>query len=107
MHETILTDNNFNTEVINSDLPVIVDFWADWCSPCRRLAPIIRELAEEYSGRVKVCKLNVDEYPETANRFGVASLPTVLLFENGEVVGTSIGLRPISHYRELLNERYK
>ena len=91
MAEIKLTDQNFEQEVLRADMPVLVDFWASWCGPCRMLAPVIAEIAEEYAGKVKVGKVNVDEQPNLANRYGIASIPTVMLFKNGEVVSTSLG----------------
>lgn len=91
MAEIILTDANFETEVLQSDLPVLVDFWATWCGPCMMLAPIIEELTQELNGKVKVCKVNVDEQPLLATRFKIVSIPTVLLFEKGEIKASSLG----------------
>lgn len=93
MAELTLTKANFN-EVVGRDGTVLVDFWAPWCGPCRMLAPAISKLAEEYAGRVTVGKVNVDEEPELANRFGVSGIPTVLLFRDGQVVDSSVGFRP-------------
>lgn len=94
MSEVVITKNNFEEEVINSKEPVLVDFWASWCGPCKMLAPVIGEIAEEYAGKVKVGKINVDEEQELAARFGVMSIPTVLLFKEGKVVSTSVGYKP-------------
>lgn len=102
MAEIKLTDQNFEQEVLRADLPVLVDFWASWCGPCRMLAPVIAEIAEEYAGKVKVGKVNVDEQPNLANRYGIASIPTVMLFKNGEVVNTSLGYRPKNDLETML-----
>lgn len=102
MAEIKLTDQNFEQEVLHADMPVLVDFWASWCGPCRMLAPVIAEIAEEYAGKVKVGKVNVDEQPNLANRYGIASIPTVMLFKNGEVVNTSLGYRPKNDLETML-----
>ncbi len=102
MAEIKLTDQNFEQEVLHADLPVLVDFWASWCGPCQMLAPVIAEIAEEYAGKVKVGKVNVDEQPNLANRYGIASIPTVMLFKNGEVVNTSLGYRPKNDLETML-----
>lgn len=98
-----LTDHNFKTEVLNSDRPVLVDFWAEWCRPCHQIAPIVEELAEEFDGRAKVGKLNVDDNPQTARTYGVRSIPTLLIFKDGEVeeqlVG-AMGKRPLEQKLE-------
>jgi thioredoxin 1 len=91
MKPVTITDQNFTEEVTNSNLPVLIDFWAVWCGPCRAIAPIVEQLAGEYDGKVKIGKLDVDENPETAVKFGVRSIPTLLLFKNGQVVDTIIG----------------
>ena len=94
MAEVILTKENFEAEVLNSDIPVLVDFWATWCGPCMMLSPVIAELAEELEGKVKVGKVNVDEQNELAMQYRVASIPTLLLFKNGELAKTSVGFMP-------------
>ena len=94
MAEVILTKENFEAEVLNSDLPVLVDFWASWCGPCMMLSPIISELAEEFDGKLKVGKVNVDEQNELAMQYRVASIPTLLLFKNGQLTKTSVGFMP-------------
>ena len=94
MAEVILTKENFETEVLKSDIPVLVDFWATWCGPCMMLSPVIAELAEELEGKVKVGKVNVDEQNELAMQYRVASIPTLLLFENGQLTKTSVGFMP-------------
>lgn len=94
MAEIILTKDNFESEVLNSDIPVLVDFWATWCGPCMMLAPVIEEIAEEFDGKIKVGKVNVDEQNELAMQYRVASIPTLLLFKNGQLVNTSVGFMP-------------
>lgn len=91
-----ITDANFQAEVLDSDVPVIVDFWAAWCGPCRMVAPIVEEIAGEYAGRVKVGKLNVDDNKETASKYGIMSIPTILLFENGNIAKQVVGALPKS-----------
>jgi len=98
-----LTEQTFDREVLESDIPVLVDFWAQWCGPCRAIAPIIDQLAEEYYGRVKVCKVNVDEEGGLAARFRVMSIPTILIFKDGKLVKSAIGGRPKAEFDALLN----
>jgi len=93
-HTLTFTDDAFSDDVLNADRPVLVDFWAPWCGPCRMLTPIINELAEAYDGRVKVGKLNVDENPKTAQQYGVRSIPTLLILREGEVVDQIVGVVP-------------
>ncbi len=90
MAEIILNKDNFESEVLKSDMPVLVDFWAAWCGPCKMLAPTIAELAKEYEGKVKVCKYNIDDDASVAIKYGVASIPTVLLFKDGDVANKTI-----------------
>jgi thioredoxin 1 len=92
------TDANFDEEVLTAEQPVVVDFWAPWCGPCRVVDPIIEDLADQHAGRVKFMKLNVDDNPATATRYNVLSIPTVILFERGEPQDTVIGARSKSHY---------
>ncbi len=94
----VVTDETFESEVLNSDIPVFLDLWAEWCGPCLLIAPILEELAEEYKGRVKIAKLNVDENQQTAIRLGVRSIPTLAIFKNGREVDRLIGAMPKPHY---------
>ena len=94
MAEVIISKDNFDREVLQSDIPVLVDFWATWCGPCRMLAPTIAKIAEEQSGAVKVGKVDVDEEPMLAAKFGISSIPTLMVFKNGKVVKTSVGVIP-------------
>lgn len=97
-----LTKENFDTEALGSDIPVLVDFWAEWCGPCRMFSPIVDEFAGENEGKVKVGKVNVDEEPDLAGRYGVMSIPTAILFKNGEIVSTMVGVQPKSALEELI-----
>lgn len=102
MAELTLTGSNFEQEVLHSDLPVLVDFWASWCGPCRMLAPIVSELAEAYAGKIKVGKVNVDEEQKLAGAYRVSSIPTLVLFKNGEAVRQSVGYCPKEELEALL-----
>ena len=104
MAEITLTKNNFEAEVLASDIPVLVDFWAEWCGPCRMIAPTVEELANEYDGKVKVGKINVDKESELAIRYHIDAIPALLIFKNGEVVESRKGLRPKSELCTLLDQ---
>lgn len=104
MYETILTKENFNAEVLDSDLPVLVDFWASWCGPCMMLAPTIEQIAKEYGDKYKVCKVNVDDEPDLAVKFGINTIPTLLVFKDGKLVETSVGVRTMDYILALLEK---
>ena len=91
-----VTDDNFDAEIVNSDLPAMVDFWAEWCGPCRMVAPVVEELAKEYEGKIKVAKMDVDKNRQTPAKFGIRNIPTLILFKGGEVANTIIGAQPKS-----------
>jgi len=97
-----VTDTTFETEVVKGDLPTLVDFWAPWCGPCRMVAPIVEELSEEYSGRVNFYKLNTDENPSITAKFGVRSIPALLIFKDGQLKDTVVGFRPKSDLKKRL-----
>ena len=102
MAEITLTSANFQAEVLDSPLPVLVDFWATWCGPCRMVAPIVAEIAAEKAGVIKVGKVNVDEEPGLAGRYGISSIPTLMLFKNGQLVNTMVGARPKAQIEQML-----
>jgi thioredoxin 1 len=98
-----IKDNEFESEVINSKLPVLIDFWAEWCGPCRMLAPILDQLSEEMHDKVKIVKMNIDENPETPSKFGVRGIPTMLLFKEGKQIATKVGVQPKNALQEWIN----
>jgi thioredoxin 1 len=102
VHE--FTDGNFKSEVLESDTPVLVDFWAPWCGPCRMLGPTIEELANEHTGSVKVGKMNVDENQDTPGTYGVSAIPAVLLFKGGKVVDNIVGLQPKKRFEQAISQ---
>jgi thioredoxin 1 len=92
--EVAVDDVNFKEEVLNSDIPALVDFWAEWCAPCLMVAPVLKEIAKEYKEKLKVCKVNVDNAPNTASKYGIMSIPTLAIFKNGKVVDKVVGALP-------------
>ncbi|MBQ2758142.1 MAG: thioredoxin [Clostridia bacterium] len=102
MAEITITKDNFTKEVLEADIPVLVDFWATWCGPCRMIAPFIEEIAKEYEGKVKVGKINVDDEGELAVKFGIMSIPTVMVIKDGKVVNTAVGYRSKEQLVDLL-----
>ncbi len=99
-----VTDETFEREVLESNQPVLVDFWAEWCAPCRALGPIVERLAGEYAGKVKVAKVDIDANTQTARALGIRSIPTVMVFENGDIKEQFVGVRAIDDYRSSLNK---
>ncbi len=98
-----VSDDNFEQEVLKSTKPVLVDFWAPWCGPCRMVSPIVEELATEYDGKVEFVKVNTDDNPNTSVKYGIRSIPTLLVFKDGEAVGQIVGFRPKSDLKERLD----
>lgn len=103
MAEITVTTENFESEVLKSELPVLLDFWAEWCGPCRMLSPVVAEIAEEYDGRIKVGKVNVDEEQELSDKFRVESIPMVVIMKNGKVTNVSVGYKPKEQLTALLD----
>ena len=102
-NEITISNDNFTTEVIESEIPVVVDFWAEWCGPCKMIGPILEKLSEDYEGKLKVAKVNVDENGELAQKYSVVSIPMLLLFKNGEVIKQQVGAVP----RETIESMFK
>ncbi len=99
-----VTDQNFEQEVLKSDTPVIIDFWAEWCAPCRAIAPIVKDLAEEYGDRVKIVKMDIDANPATPGTYGVRAIPTILAFQGGQVVQQIQGARPKADFEAMVDK---
>ena len=106
MAENILhtSDEGFDTDVLQSDKPVLVDYWAEWCGPCKMIAPILEEVASEYGEKIKVCKMNIDENQETPPRYGIRGIPTLILFKNGEVEATKVGALSKTQVQSVLDD---
>jgi thioredoxin 1 len=100
----VVGDTDFDEQILKSEMPALVDFWAAWCGPCRQVGPVIEELAQEYAGRIKVAKLNVEENKETPTKYGVRGIPTLMLFKNGQVVDQIVGAVPKGRIKELLDK---
>jgi len=100
-----VSDSNFDSEVLKNEQPVLVDFWAPWCGPCRAIAPILEELAKEYEGKIKVAKMNVDENPSTPSKYGIRAIPTLILFKGGDVAGQVTGAVSKSNLKDMINEK--
>ena len=103
-HTLSFTDENFDTQVLQAETPVLVDFWAEWCSPCRMLGPTINELADEYAGKIRIGKVDIDANQKVLARYGIGSIPTVLLFVNGEIQARFAGLRSKKEYQSVLDK---
>lgn len=99
-----VTDQNFESEVLNSDKPVIVDFWAEWCAPCKQIAPVIKDLAEVYGDRVKIAKMDIDSNPNTPGKYGIRAIPTILSFKDGKVVDQLQGVRPKADFEAAIKK---
>ena len=99
-----INDADFESVVVNSDIPVVLDFWAPWCGPCKMIAPVLDELAPEFAGKVKIVKMNVDDNQATPAQFGVRSIPTLLLIKNGQVVATQVGALPKTQLANFINQ---
>lgn len=104
MPDIVFTDDNFESDVLKSDIPVLVDFWAEWCTPCHMLNPILEEITKDYEGKIKVGKMNVDENIKTPGSFGIMSIPTVILFKNGKPVATTVGVQPKDVFKKNIDE---
>ncbi len=99
-----VTDENFDEEIINCEIPAMVDFWAEWCGPCKMVGPIVEELAQQYKGKIRIAKMDVDTNRQTPQKFGIRSIPTLILFKGGQVEQTIVGAQPRSYIEEELNK---
>ena len=99
-----VTDASFDSEVLNSDVPVLVDFWAEWCGPCKMIAPVLNEIADEYAGKVKVCKIDVDANPDVPPKFGIRGIPTLIIFKGGNAEATKVGALSKTQLTEFVEE---
>lgn len=104
MHVNNTSDQNFEQDVLKSETPVLVDFWAEWCGPCKMVTPILDQLADEFGDKVKIVKVNIDENPETPTKYGVRGIPTLMLFKNGELSSTKVGASPKQALADWINE---
>lgn len=106
MSENIInvSDSNFDSIILKSELPTLVDFWASWCAPCKAIAPVVDEMATQYNGKVRVAKMNVDDNPATPGKYGVRGIPTLILFKNGKIVDQLVGAVPKSQIKELIDK---
>ena len=100
---TIVNDNSFAAEVLQADLPVLVDFWAEWCGPCKMLIPTLEEIAKDFAGKIKVAKLNVDENPQTSTSYNIRGIPTLIIFKNGKVTSTKVGAATKAQLTDFIN----
>ncbi len=98
-----VSDTSFDEDVLNSELPVLIDYWAEWCGPCKMIAPVLEEIAEEYAGKIKTVKINIDDNPQAPTRYGIRSIPTLMVFRDGEVLGTKIGAVSKSQLTEFID----
>lgn len=103
-HIVKVTDDSFEQDVLKSDTPVLVDYWAEWCGPCKMIAPVLDEIADEYGGRLKIAKLNIDENPNTPPKYGIRGIPTLMLFKSGEVEATKVGSLSKTQLTEFLGQ---
>ena len=99
-----VSDANFDSEIVNSDIPSMVDFWAEWCGPCKKVGPVVEELAAEYNGKIKIAKMDVDSNRQTPAKFGIRNIPTLILFKGGKVVNTIVGAQPKTSIEEELKK---